>query len=248
MADKTPTARPLGVIVPPREPAQPKHQVFEGQYVTLRPLEPSDADSLFPLFSGDDNAYLFDYLPYGPFPADDKPAFQSFVAKQSASADPLYWAIVVKSFPPASSAEEGKILGWCSFLRITPAHRVVEVGDLLFSKSLQRTPAATEAIYLLARYAFEGLKYRRLEWKCNDLNAPSRRAAARLGFRYEGTFKKHMVVKGRNRDTAWFSVVEEEWEGGVRRALEMWLERGNFGKNGEQKRRLDELRAEPTNE
>ncbi|EKG14051.1 hypothetical protein MPH_08793 [Macrophomina phaseolina MS6] len=243
-------ARPLGQIVPSTEPAQPEHQTFHGRYVTLRPLKASDADTLFPLLSGDANAWLYDYMPYGPFSADDKQAFQSFVAEQSASTDPLFFAVVVKPFPSSASSsgdaegQEGKALGWCSLLRITPAHRVVEVGHLLFSSLLQRTPAATEAIYLLARYVFEVLQYRRLEWKCNDLNAPSKRAAARLGFRFEGIFRKHLVVKGRNRDTAWFSIVDEEWSGGVGKALERWLGEDNFGEKGEQKKRLEDLRAE----
>jgi RimJ/RimL family protein N-acetyltransferase len=119
---------------------------------------------------------------------------------------------------------------------------VVEIGNVLFTPALQATTAATEAMYLMARHAFEDLGYRRYEWKCNDLNAPSRRAAVRLGFTYEGTFRQHMIVKGRNRDTAWYSMIDTEWPR-VKAAFEAWLDPGNFDEAGRQKRRLEEIRA-----
>lgn len=121
-------------------------------------------------------------------------------------------------------------------------NRVIEVGSILYAPALQRTPAATEVQYLLARYVFETLGFRRYEWKCNDLNGPSKRAAGRLGFVYEGLFRRHMVLKGRSRDTAWFSVVDEEWEG-VKRGFEGWLDEGNFDGEGRQRRRLEEFRG-----
>ncbi|KAJ4580343.1 hypothetical protein HRR83_003291 [Exophiala dermatitidis] len=126
-------------------------------------------------------------------------------------------------------------------MRIDPNHRVVEVGNILFSPALQRTRAATEAMYLLARYVFEDLGYRRYEWKCDNLNLPSKRAAIRLGFTFEGVFRKHMVYKGRSRDTAWFAMVDEDWPV-IKKAFEDWLRDENFDESGRQKRRLEDLR------
>jgi RimJ/RimL family protein N-acetyltransferase len=128
-------------------------------------------------------------------------------------------------------------------MNIVPSHRTIEIGHVLFSPVLQRTTAATESIYLLMKHCFEDLNYRRVEWKANDLNEPSKRAALRLGFVFEGVFRKHMVVKGRNRDTAWFSVTDDEWEGGVKGGLEKWLENANFDESGLQLRKLEEVRA-----
>jgi RimJ/RimL family protein N-acetyltransferase len=122
-------------------------------------------------------------------------------------------------------------------MSIVPQHRVIEVGHIVFTAALQRTTAATEAIYLLARYAFDELGYRRLEWKCNSENEPSRRAAVRFGFTYEGTFRQHMIIKGRNRDTAWYSMLDGDWPE-RKRSFERWLEPGNFDEQGRQKQRL----------
>ncbi|GME42823.1 GNAT family acetyltransferase [Neofusicoccum parvum] len=247
--------RPLGAKVQPRAAILPQHTTFHGQHVSLRPLVPSDADALFPLVGGDDNAHLFDYLPYGPFA--DIATFRALVAEHSASTDPLFWAIVPRGGQAGTAAngDGGKPLGWCALMRIVPAHGVAELGHLLFAPALQRTAAATEALGLLARHVFEDLAYRRLEWKCNDLNAGSKRAAARLGFVWEGRFRAHMVVKGRSRDTAWFAMVEGDWfgegegeEGGARggcgEALRRWLEAGNFDEGGVQRRRLEDVRKE----
>jgi RimJ/RimL family protein N-acetyltransferase len=151
------------------------------------------------------------------------------------SDDQLYFALV--------KLPENRPLGIASYLRITPEFGVIEIGHIWFGVPLQRTTAATEAIYLLARHAFDDLGYRRLEWKCNALNAPSRRAAERFGFRLEGIFRKHQVVKGRNRDTAWFSITDDEWPA-TRRAFEAWLAPGNFDRDGLQKRTLGSLIAE----
>lgn len=120
-------------------------------------------------------------------------------------------------------------------------NRVVEIGSVLYTPALQRTPAATELQYLLAKYVFEQLGFRRYEWKCNDLNVPSKRAAKRLGFKYEGTFRQHMIVRGHNRNTAWFSIIDEEWPG-VKKGFEGWLDVNNFDKDGGQKKRLEEFR------
>jgi len=131
-----------------------------------------------------------------------------------------------------------------SYLRITPAHGVIEVGYIWYSPALQRTRMATEAMYVMARHAFEDLGYRRYEWKCNALNEPSRRAALRLGFAYEGVFRQHMVVKDRNRDTAWYSMLDSEWPA-AKAAFEAWLQPGNFDAEGRQLRGLAELRVIP---
>ena len=144
---------------------------------------------------------LWRYMGDGPFSsfADYQAAFE----KKQKSDDPLFWAIVdnATGFP----------VGQASYLRIDPAHRGIEVGNIIFAPALQRSPGATEAMYLMARHAFDDLGYRRYEWKCNALNQPSRRAALRLGFTFEGVFRQHMIVKGRNRDTAWFSMLDSEW-------------------------------------
>jgi RimJ/RimL family protein N-acetyltransferase len=131
-------------------------------------------------------------------------------------------------------------------MRIQPAHRVIEVGSIVYAPKLQRTPLATEVQYLLARYIFETLGYRRYEWKCDALNARSRRAAERLGFTFEGIFKQHMIVKGRNRDTAWFALLDSEWPR-MRAAFERWLDPENFGKDGHQRRSLQEIRKDIRN-
>ena len=146
--------------------------------------------------------------------------------KKSASEDPLFFAILDK--PSCAPA------GYACFMRIEPAHRCIEVGSILFAPSLQRTRGATEAMYLMARHVFEDLGYRRYEWKCNTLNEPSRRAALRLGFTFEGVFRQHMIVKGRNRDTAWYSMLDHEWPA-RKAAFERWLDPGNFDDQGRQK-------------
>ena len=137
----------------------------------------------------------------------------------------------------------GDAVGYASYLRIEPVHKVIEVGNILYTPRLQRTVGATEAMYLIARYAFEELGYRRYEWKCNALNAPSRRAALRLGFKFEGLFRQHMIVKGRNRDTAWYTMLACEWPR-RKRALEQWIEPGNFNSNGRQRIQLSSLNGD----
>lgn len=127
-------------------------------------------------------------------------------------------------------------------MRMDLPNRVIEVGNILFTSALQRTPAATEAMYLLARFVFEDLGFRRYEWKCNSLNAPSRRAAERFGFTYEGTFRQHIITRGRNRDTAWYSMLDSEWPR-VKRGFETWLDASNFDSEGKQKRTLEQMRS-----
>ena len=182
-------------------------------------------------------------MPDGPY--RDLPTFQTAITTKSSSVDPFFYAIIDAC---KNSPTSGNPIGYITLMSITPANLTLEIGNVMFSAALQRTTGATEAIYLLLKHAFEDLGYRRVEWKCNALNGPSRRAAVRLGFSYEGTFRQHMIVKGRSRDTAWFSVLRDEWDGGIGKGLEKWLEEENFGEDGRQKRSLREMRDEVSRE
>ncbi len=201
---------------------------MEGQYVTLEPLSPGDhAYALYDAVAGHD--LLWDYLFDGPFP--DRAVFRMAIEKKSASSDPLFFAVIDHA--------SGDAAGWAALMRVEPVHRVIEVGNILFTPSLQRTRGATEAMYLLARHAFDDLRYRRYEWKCDARNEPSRRAALRFGFTFEGIFRQHMIVKGRNRDTAWYSMLDSDWPA-RRTAFERWLSPRNFDGAGRQIRALGE--------
>jgi RimJ/RimL family protein N-acetyltransferase len=202
--------------------------------VRLEPLEPNrHAESLFTSSHGTGgDSHLWDHLAYGPF--TDQQEFTAWLKQRSASEDPLFFAVV--------DIATKRALGMASYLRIVPEHGVIEIGHIWFAPALQRTRQATEAIFLLARNAFDVLGYRRLEWKCDALNEKSRRAAERFGFTYEGIFRQHMVVKDRNRDTAWFSITDGEWP--LRRAaFEAWLAPVNFDQSGVQRQSLSALRA-----
>jgi len=205
------------------KPASPPQPVtLAGRTVTLEPLDATrHAAALWEAIRGHDA--LWDWLPDGPY-ADEASFHASVAAKQNAAGF-VYLAIV----PQAS----GVAAGWASYMRIDAPNGVIEVGSILLSPALQRTTAATEAMYLMARHIFENLGYRRYEWKCNSLNEPSRRAAQRLGFTFEGLFRQHLVVKGRNRDTAWFSMLDKEWPA-RKRAFETWLAPENFDSEGKQ--------------
>jgi len=211
----------------------PDRRVLSGRYVRLEPLDPArHGDDLWQALQGpDSDAALWEYLPYGPFAGRDE--FDAWLSGQAAGADPLFFAVV--------ELASGQAQGLLSYLRSAPKDGCIEIGHIAFGRAMQRTPGSTEAVYLLARQAFDGLGYRRLEWKCNALNARSLRAAERLGFRHEGLFRQHMVVKGRNRDSAWFALLDGEWPA-CRTAFERWLAADNFGGDGRQKRRLAELR------
>jgi RimJ/RimL family protein N-acetyltransferase len=205
---------------------RPRHTTIEGRYVTLQPLNAgAHADTLFRSVQGHDS--LWDYMADGPFPSRE--AFRASIENKSVSTDPLYFAVL--------DNRSSEALGYASYLRIEPSHRVIEVGNILYTPRLQRTRGATEAMFLLARHAFEDLRYRRYEWKCNALNEPSRRAALRLGFRFEGIFQQHMIVKGRNRDTAWYAMLDGAWPD-RKVAFEQWLSPENFDPEGRQIRRL----------
>ncbi|MGA8042628.1 MAG: GNAT family protein [Terracidiphilus sp.] len=218
-----------GPSLPDWKPAQlPRPVALYGRTVMVEPLDAElHAADLWERVQGHNAVWqwLFD----GPF--DTVSAFTADIQAKQAAADRIFYALI--------SAEIGAAAGYASFLRIEPAHGVIEVGNILLSPALQRTTAATEAMYLMARHVFEDLGYRRYEWKCNALNAPSRRAALRLGFTFEGIFRQHMVVKGHNRDTAWFSMLDHEWPA-RKAAFEAWLDPGNFDADGRQYRKLDE--------
>ena len=198
-----------------------------GRYCRVVPLDPArHATALHDAFRLDAAGLGWTYLPYGPF--DEVGAFRSWLDGVAVGDDPLFYTIV---------SDADKPLGVASYLRIFPDIGSIEVGHIHYSPLLQRSRAATEAMYLMMRRAFDELGYRRYEWKCDALNAPSRRAADRLGFVYEGTFRQATIYKGRNRDTAWYSIIDSEWPA-VRRAFERWLDPGNFDANGEQRTRL----------
>ncbi len=196
-----------------------------GRYVTVLPLDPAaHGDALFDGLGGPVHDALWVYLHHGPFA--DRSTFDPWLRERAAGDDPFMYAIV--------DAGNGSALGLAALMRIDPPNRVIEVGSIVYAPALQRTRGATEAMYLLARYAFEELGYRRYEWKCSALNAPSRAAALRLGFTFEGVFRQHMIVKGRNRDSAWFSMLDSEWP--VRKAaFERWLAPENFDLDGTQR-------------
>ncbi len=185
---------------------------------------------LYEGIQGEAGERLWQYLFEGPFA--DRAAFDIHLKRIAASEDPLFFAILDNA--------SGRAVGYASYMRIEPVHRVIEVGSILYTPRLQQTTLATEAMYLMARHVFEDLGYRRYEWKCNALNAPSRRAALRFGFTFEGIFRQHMIVKGRNRDTAWFSMLDSEWP--ARKAnFERWLDPSNFSADGRQKVALSTL-------
>ena len=198
-----------------------------GRYARLEPLDAArHAEGLFGAYSHDRAGAGWTYLPYGPFA--DLDGLRSWIETMSRTEDPLFYAILDAG---------GRPVGMASYLRIDPAVGSIEVGHIHYSPLLQRTRAATEAMYLMARRVFDELGYRRYEWKCDDLNAPSRSAAERLGFRYEGTFRQDRIYKGRSRDTAWYSIIDSEWPG-IRDALEAWLDPENFGPDGRQRASL----------
>src|SRR3954466_4749691 len=205
----------------------PEPRELTGRYVSLRPVAAADAEAL--LAVSQDPA-IWTYLPYGPYGSVAELCAR--LEEVERSRDPLFFAIV----------RDGTPQGIASYLRIDTEHGVIEIGHIWFGTPLQRTTAATEAIYLLARHAFDELGYRRLEWKTNALNAESRRAAVRFGFTFEGVFRKQQVVKGRNRDTAWYAIVDDDWPA-IRAGFESWLGPETFDARGRQLKPLDRRRS-----
>ncbi len=226
----SPDALPLHwkPVVPPRP------VILRGRYVTLEPL---DADrhtaALWEAVRGHDEVWR--WLSDGPYECEAD--LYRAIADKQASSSAVFLAIIPEGRTAAAADSNPAAAGYASFMRIEPAHGVVEVGNILLSPSLQRTRAATEAMYLMARHVFDDLGYRRYEWKCNAGNTPSRQAALRLGFSFEGIFRQHMVIKDRNRDTAWFAMLDHDWPE-RKRAFENWLSQENFGPEGTQVSKL----------
>jgi len=215
-----------------RAPGAPELKSITGSFVHIDPVRfPEDADALFAAIGGPSNDDLWRYIPFGPFDsADAMGAAMTFVISQQ------NWKTHL-----LQSAKTGAVLGMASYMRIRPDHGSAEIGCIVFSKNLQRTPIATEAMYLMARHIFDDLGYRRYEWKCDGNNAASKRAAERLGFTFEGVFRNDMVVKGENRDTAWFSITDSEWPQ-AKAVFEAWLAPENFDGDGRQRRSLSHIR------
>ncbi len=219
--------QPVGDVVPDWSPRpRPDAVTLAGRYVVVEPLAVSHAVALLDSVCGQDDRPLWTYR--ATEPPSDLDEMTGLIANTLAAPDLLTFALR----PEGRAAE-----GIASYTRLDPATGQVEVAGVLFARTMQRTRAATEAIHLLMRYAFHDLHYRRFEWKCDSLNEPSRRAAVRLGFTYEGRFRNHMVTKGRNRDTDWFSVTDAEWPA-VRAAHEAWLDPANFDESGRQRTSL----------
>ncbi|MEM6439430.1 MAG: GNAT family protein [Pseudomonadota bacterium] len=226
---------PLGDPIGPtlenwRVPRRPLRADVNGTWAALESLTPSEhGEALFNAYAEDAQGRIWTYLPYGPFLR--RGAFNDWLEEAAAGDDPMFFAI--------RNVSDGRVGGLASYLRIQPEAGSIEIGHLNFSPRLQRSPAATEALYLMIAQAFE-LGYRRCEWKCDALNAPSRRAAQRLGFSFEGVHRQATVVKGRNRDTAWYSILDGEWSD-LQAAFGAWLEPSNFTDEGRQKLRLSDL-------
>ena len=225
---------PLGPVVDTRPARRPERLTLNGRFVTLEPLDPErHAKALYEGSNGDARRdSVWTYLGVGPF--SNFADFAADIAAKARSEDPLFFAVIDNATM--------RPVGYQTLMRVDPTNRVIEVGNIMYAPALQRTRGATEAQYLFARYVFEELGNRRYEWKCNDLNAPSKRAAERLGFVFEGVFRQHMIVKGRSRDTAWFSMLDSEWPD-RKQAFERWLADENFDASGRQKRRLSDFRG-----
>jgi RimJ/RimL family protein N-acetyltransferase len=213
--------------------ALPGAEMLAGRWVNLHPLSAAQhTHALWQAVQGHDA--VWDWLGDGPYACEEDLAAALLVKEIGTVAQ--FFAIL----PRLISGMAGAAAGYASLMRMDPANGVIEVGNVMFSPQLQRTPAATEAMYLMAGYIFEELGYRRYEWKCNALNLPSRRAALRLGFSFEGVFRQHMVIKGKNRDTAWYSMLDSEWPE-RKAAFEAWLAAENFDAEGRQRSRLSDF-------
>lgn len=216
----------------------PARSQLSGLCVKLEPQNPEKhVSGLYQAGHESDEANrIWDYLAYGPWP--DEEAYLKTLRKQSASFDPIFFAI--------RKRDTGNVCGQASYLNINALHGVIEIGHIWFGTELQRTRSATEALYLLIKHAMDDLGYRRMEWKCNAKNEKSRQAARRLGFRFEGIFYNHIIFKGKNRDTAWYSILDYEWPQ-VRHNIELWLDDSNFTAQGKAKCSLTKLmRARPS--
>jgi RimJ/RimL family protein N-acetyltransferase len=227
--------QPIGDTVPGWCPRPlPRHAHIEGRYCRLEPIDAQrHGHDLFAANTGAPDGRAWTYLFQEPFAQFE--AFHAHLEQMQSSRDPLFFAVV--------DCRTQRAVGYLGLMRIDPAHGVIEVGQINYSPLVQRTPAATEAQYLLMKLVFDTLGYRRYEWKCDSLNAPSRSAAQRLGFRFEGVFRQAVVYKGRSRDTAWFSIIDSEWPS-VKAAMEAWLSQDNFSSDGTQRNSLTDIRRQ----
>ena len=214
-----------------RAPPFPPHQALEGRYCRLEPLDVTrHAREIYEAQRADATGQRWTYHFSGPFA--DYADYQAWCSASAASRDPQFYAIV--------DLADGRACGSCAYMRIEPKHGVIEIGNIYFAPRLAHTRAATEAMFLMMRNVF-ALGYRRYEWKCDSCNLPSRAAATRFGFSYEGMFRQAIVNKGRNRDTTWFAVIDADWRRGLEQAYLRWLDAENFSPDGRQKLRLSEL-------
>jgi len=210
----------------------PSRLPLKGQYVVLEPQNAANhaSDLYHASHDSDEGLRIWDYLTYGPWAGED--SFAANMRQQSSNFETIFYAI--------RSLDSDKFGGQASFLDINPQMGVIEIGHIWFGPELQRTRAATEALYLMIRHCMDDLEYRRMHWRCNALNEKSRNAARRLGFRFEGVFYNHMIFKGRNRDTAWYSILDDEWPD-VRSIFETWLQEDNFDIDGSARTSLSEM-------
>jgi RimJ/RimL family protein N-acetyltransferase len=228
------SAHEVGPPVAPPSGRKPDGGRLAGRYVDLEHVDADrhGADLWSSFQTGDPEGRIWTYLGYGPF--RDEASFLAWLKERQASVDPLFYALV----PHVT----GKASGMASFMRMVPEFGVIEIGHIWLSPGLKQTREATEGLYLMMRHAMGALASRRLEWKCDALNQPSRRAAKRLGFTFEGVFRQHMIVKGRNRDTAWFAIIDKDWPA-IDRAFQRWLAPDNFDEAGRQRQALQAAEA-----
>jgi len=225
--------QPIGLSLPEWTPRpMPSRMVFEGRFCRLEPLDPQrHVTDLYKAYSQAQDGRDWTYMMAGPFASEQE--YREYAQRIAAGTDPLHFAVI--------DVHAGVAVGTLSLMRIDAANGAIEVGNVAFSPLLKRTPASTEAQFLLMKYAFDELGYRRYEWKCDSLNGPSRQAAARLGFQFEGVFRQAVIYKERTRDTAWFSIIDSEWPA-LRTAFETWLAADNFNADGSQRASLQALR------
>jgi RimJ/RimL family protein N-acetyltransferase len=222
---------PVGQQVVGEAARPPERITMQGTYVIVEPLDlAKHGDALWQGTGGTANQALWRYMHSGPF--TERADFDAYLEPKARSEDPMYFAFVDRA--------TGRAAGHAAYMRIDPGQRVIEVGAIVFTAAFQKTRAATEAMFLMARNVFEELGYRRYEWKCNVLNDASQSAARRLGFAFEGVFRQHMIVKGRSRDTAWFAMLDSEWPR-RKREFERWLAADNFDAAGRQRTRLRQV-------
>jgi RimJ/RimL family protein N-acetyltransferase len=225
---------PVGIALAAAQAKHPARLILEERFARLEPLDAErHGRDLFDATHGPDREAIWAYMGDGPFA--DFNAFNASLTVKARSNDPLFFSIIDKA--------DNRAKGYATLMRIDVPNRVIEVGNIVYGSAMQKTPLATEVQYLLMRHAFDDLGFRRYEWKCNALNAPSRKAAERYGFSYEGLFRQHMIIKGRNRDTAWYAILDGAWPR-IKAGFEMWLAPENFTPDGQQKKSLASLRDE----